>query len=82
MCVFEYRAVCFTHCLVYLMFSDSDSSASGSTHFSVFRVYNICSRFFIVNLLIEGCLECCVLLCVSVFCIVLYCILLYCVVLS
>jgi len=52
MCVIDYNTVWFTHCLVYLVVSNTDSSTLGSSHFWDFRVYNACSWIFIVTLLI------------------------------
>ena len=43
MCVIEYRIVCFTHCLVYLVVFNNDPSTSGSTRFAVLIVYNMCA---------------------------------------
>ena len=58
MCVTEYRIVWFTHCLVYLVVFNTDSSALGSTHFCVVIVYNMCSCLLPVILHVEGFLEC------------------------
>ena len=45
-CVIEYCVVWFTHCLVHLAISNTDSSTSGSTHVWFLIVYNMCSRIF------------------------------------
>ena len=70
----EYCAVWLTHCLVYLVVFNADSSTLGSSRFWALIVYEI---FFILS--IEICLECCTLFCVMLYyvCVLLYCILLY-----
>jgi len=39
MCVIEYCKVWFTHCLVYLVVFNTDSSTSGSSRFCVLIVF-------------------------------------------
>ena len=83
MCVAEYCIVCFTHCLVYLVVFNTDSSTLGSTRFWALIVQKMCSWFFFFVILdTEGCLGCCyVILCDVCYCIELYCIAPYCIVL-
>jgi hypothetical protein len=93
MFVTEYCKVWFTHCLLYPMIFNIDSSTLGSTLFWVWIVYNTCSWFFgnfeywvlpwVLYVIL--CVVCyslwCVLLCVMCV-IVLYCTVFYCIVLQ
>jgi len=86
LCVSKYCKVWFTHCLVYLVVFNSNSSTLGSTRFWGLIVYNTCSwcfcnfaywRFPCV-LYVILCDERNFVWCVTVF----YCIVLDCIVLS
>ena len=86
-CETEYTIVWFTHCLVYLVVFNTDSSTVGSTSFWVLIGYNMCSLFFSCNFVYWGLpkrvlyvILCAMCYCTILYCTVLYCIVLYCIV--